>query len=1144
MDDIARTLQDVELFAFLEPKQLEEMASKFELARYNLGELVFEEGAEGDRFYIVHSGKVRIVKRQDSGKETTLKTMKAGEYFGEIALLEDTPRTAGVRAATETTLLYIWRDDFEAVLRRFPALRKQLTQIIRSRTLQNFIRLFSGLGRTIKAGRFQRLLAQVDLVEADDRQIIDPATALQRKKKRAIADLPRTALGDLGGDGPEADPHAAPQPAPEPEKSSGLSDLESSDGMQTLVGGLGGAADGMQTIVGGIGGEAGSDSAKTSFFSGGPDMLRGEARKPSPAALFILNEGDMRILPPAAEGEDADRIVDDLGILKPGESFGEELIVGEESSGLRYRPRGTCRLFRIPVDALKNLIEGDSNLEQYFRDRADRWLDLAGKQTHAEAEALRTAESAPAAPAEPVDAIVAEAERIDDRREAESQITIGPPASPISKFPDIRQNEQSDCGAACLSMILRYNGKRVGVGRLRDMANVNVDGASMSSLAETAEDLGFLTAGKIITFDTLDDQPLPLIAHWRGIHYIVVYRVEANKVWVADPDLGHVTYTRDEFMQHWSGHVLLFQPTPAVQEVEETRNSWGRFIAHFKAEKGLIWYLLAAAAVMQIIALSSPIFTQQVVDAVINAENSSLLVVLLGAMAALKIAQAISGSVRSYMIAHLTMRVSHRMLSRFYNHLLALPARFFGVRRPGDIMSRFADNDQIREVLMGKPLEILVDLALIAVAFLLMFYYSAQLSLLVVFFVIPFVVLAAIATPVVRRAKARALAAAGAERAQVIEAVSGLETVKAFGLERQFRGRWEASFAHSQNYNYRAKLVILGFDTLSGGLNAFATLFMLWWGASLVIAGHMTIGELMAFNVLVGMIFAPILGFVGLWNQIQQAGAAVERLNEVYDAKSEAEQAQARIRPGKLDGHIRFDSVFFRYGPEETPLILKNISFEVRPGETLAIVGRSGAGKTTLARLILGMYPPAEGRILIDDIDIREMDRRSLRRNIGVVLQDSFLFRGSVSANIAGTTAAGDRLRIMRAAQLATADEFIEDLPDGYETDIGERGSSLSGGQRQRLCLARAFYREPSILIMDEPTSALDSETEEAIQRNLDEFMATRTGIVIAHRMSTVRNADQILVLDRGEIVERGAHDDLMEQRGLYHQLCSGQLDL
>jgi ATP-binding cassette subfamily B protein len=470
---------------------------------------------------------------------------------------------------------------------------------------------------------------------------------------------------------------------------------------------------------------------------------------------------------------------------------------------------------------------------------------------------------------------------------------------------------------------------------------------------------------------------------------------------------------------------------------------------------------------------------------------------------------------------------------------------FFESRYVGDIIARVQENRKIENFLTGEALSIVLDLLTVFVYVGLMFWYSWKMALLALVIVPPFFLLALIATPFLQKISREIFAALAEESSYLIQSLTGVSTVKSLAVEQTVRWRWEEFLNKSIRKNFSGQVMGNRLQMFSLTIESLVTTGLLWFGAWLVIQGELTIGQLVAFNMLIGNVISPFQRLTVLWNQLQEVVIAMERINDVIDTEPEEDlQSQARQYLTELRGNIIFDNVTFRYHPESDINVLENLSFEVKAGQTVALVGRSGSGKTTISKLVLGLYPPTDGKILIDGYDITAISLPSLRNKVGVVDQDTFLFGGTIRENLTIAYPSATLEDIVDAARLAGADEFIQRLPMGYETQIGEGGGLLSGGQRQRLAIARALLGNPCLLVFDEATSHLDVESERIIQRNLNTILHGRTSLIIAHRLSTVRNADIILVLDRGVLIEQGNHEELMAKRGHYYYLNRQQLDV
>ncbi len=716
----------------------------------------------------------------------------------------------------------------------------------------------------------------------------------------------------------------------------------------------------------------------------------------------------------------------------------------------------------------------------------------------------------------------------------------------VRKFPFLKQHDASDCGAACLGMICKYYRMPIGLNRLRDMANVSRNGTSLSGLAEAAEKIGFMANGVRTGYEALMRTQLPVIIHWRGNHFVVLFKMTSKYVKIADPAVGIRKLSRKEFEENWTNLALLLDYTKAVSENEPSKSSFRRFIPLIHPYYGVLFEVLLASFMLGLFGLAAPIFTQVIVDQVLVHQDRDLLNLMLFGMIVITVFQLGTTALRTYLIGYISVRLSISMLSIFYRHLLALPLRFFALRRTGDLTTRFKENATIQRLLTDTTISAILDLVMLFVYLGLMFYYNIKLTGVVLVFLPLSVMLTLIYTPILKSISQRAFLARAEQSSVLIDALRGIEVVKIGAIEQQTRWSWEERFTKEMQIGFhRVKMQIL-FGSGSSLINLLSNVVILWYGATLVMDGELSVGQLMAFNTLIGSVMGPMMGLIGLWPQVQEARIALDRLNDVYDTSQESSRhGDFAVTLDRIDGRVVFDQVSFRYGAgEEVPYVLNNISLKVEPGQTIALVGRSGAGKTSLVKLIPRLFDPTEGQVLLDGLNLKDFDPNWLRKQMGMVLQDSFLLSGTIAENICLGTERIEMERMVEVAQLADAHKFIADLPFGYETRVGEQGVGLSSGQRQRIAIARALYPDPNVLIFDEATNALDTESEMVIQENLEDILKERTTFIIAHRLSTVRNADLIIVLEQGHIVESGKHEDLIVQQGLYSHLVGQQLDI
>ncbi len=712
----------------------------------------------------------------------------------------------------------------------------------------------------------------------------------------------------------------------------------------------------------------------------------------------------------------------------------------------------------------------------------------------------------------------------------------------IHNYPFYAQHSVSDCSAACLLMVGRYWGKEFNINRLRDLAGISREGASLKGLINAAENLGFNSRPVKASLDRLAKVPLPAIAHWQGNHYVVVFEINRHQVIIGDPAVGQRKITHREFVQNWTGYCLLLEPTLELQQTPENKTDFWQLFQLIKPHKVVIAEIFLASIVLQIFGLISPIFTQLILDrAILHKSASSLATFGIGLLIFGGFQIAMS-ALRQYMMALTANRIDAALIIGFIRHTFSLPLSYFDSRHVGDIISRIQENHKIQSFITGQSLGILLDLMSVFVYATLMFVYSWKLALVTLISIPPFLLLTFASTPFLKKMSREIFNASNAENSYLIEALNGVRTIKSMAVEKTVRWDWEEKLTKEIKQTYRGQMMGVQIQILSSIISVISSTALIWVGASLVIAGEFTIGQLFAFNMLSANVISPFQRLAGLWNNLQDVGIALERLCDVIAAKPEEERNALCQDIGKLQGYVKFENVTFRYNKNIDQNVLENISFEIAPGQTIALVGRSGSGKTTLSKLILGLYQPSSGSISIDHQDLKHISLTSLRSQIGVVDQDTFLFSGTIKHNITLARPGATPVELQRAAELAGADEFISQMPMGYETEIGEGGSMLSGGQRQRIAIARALINNPRLLIFDEATSSLDTESERIIQENLEQIRRNRSTIIIAHRLSTVQNADLILVLDQGRLIESGNHDQLMAQQGQYYHLNQQQI--
>lgn len=668
----------------------------------------------------------------------------------------------------------------------------------------------------------------------------------------------------------------------------------------------------------------------------------------------------------------------------------------------------------------------------------------------------------------------------------------------------------------------------------------------VTMLLHAAKSLGFAAKAVRQPPQRLHKAPLPCIASDKEGRFFILAKVDAGgrqesqqepQQWrfliqrpgEAPQALGHAA-----FMGLWSGE-LVFLTSRASYAGELARFDFTWFIPAVIKYRRLLGEVLLVSFVLQLIGLVTPMFFQVVMDKVlVNHAMQTLNVIAAGLLAA-TVFEALLTGIRTYVFAHTSSKIDVELGARLFRHLMALPLGYFQARRVGDSVARIRELESIRSFLTGNAMTLALDLVFSVVFVAVMLFYSQELTLIVAASIPVYVLLSLLFTPVLRARLNEKFNRGAENQSFLVETISGIDTVKAMAVEPRWQQKWDRQLA---GY-VAAGLSATNVSTVAGNavmlVSKLVTLGIMWLGASLVIENRLTVGELIAFNMLAGQVSGPILRMAQLWNDFQQVGISMSRLGDILNARTEIEGGKTLLP--RLAGAIEFDQVSFRYRPD-APDVIRSLQLRIAPGEVIGIVGRSGSGKSTLTRLVQRLYVPDRGRVLIDGQDIAIVDTASLRRQIGVVLQENVLFGRSVRDNIALVNPATPIEAIMQAARLAGAHDFICELPEGYDTLVGEHGAGLSGGQRQRIAIARALLGDPRILIFDEATSALDYESEKIIQDNMRRICQGRTVLIIAHRLSAVRDADRIIVLERGQIAEEGRHAALLANpQGIYSHL-------
>lgn len=722
---------------------------------------------------------------------------------------------------------------------------------------------------------------------------------------------------------------------------------------------------------------------------------------------------------------------------------------------------------------------------------------------------------------------------------------VGPASGPAKrrrrgKPVAIRQQSQMDCGAACMSMICRYYGKRISINDMRDRVRVGKAGASMGNISAAATELGFEPTLMKSTWDDLAEQELPAIGNWKGYHWIVLYEVTQKYVLVGEPAKGLIKIPKAEFIANWSGYLILLTVTERFDDVTESPPQYQQILPYIIKYKTEIGRVFLAAMLLQILAVFLPLTTSFIIDEIIMKENQAWLNAVFIGMLVLLGARTLLRWIWNEMVLRLGRSLSLEIIRDVHAHMLGLSIRFFQDRVSGDITSRFKEHETITRFISNSGIQMLSNLLALGLFGVVMVWLNPTLTV-AAFSLISFnIVLVRFISPRIRQLFREYFIQGAETQSHLIESVKGLETIKTIGADTTATWTLGDLFARQANTQLRVQQFAQWANVLTNLINALSTIVLLFWGATFVLEGAMSIGAMLAFNLLAYNLYRLILALVTGWDELQEVFNAIERLGDITQKHQELtpfDPQAGLIRVPKIRGAIRFEKITFRYQPDDPENVVQNFSLDIPAGQKVAFVGQSGCGKSTVIKLLYQFYKPNSGTIVLDGFKMQDLWLPSLREHLGLVIQKPLIFNGTIRENIAIARPGATLEQIQEAAELALADEFIHRIPGGFDAMLEEEGSNLSGGQRQRLALARAFLHRPSILILDEATSALDNTTESKVMANIEQAFSGCTVLMIAHRLSTIRGCDQIVCLNKGMISEQGTHEELMENRGIYFHL-------
>lgn len=733
----------------------------------------------------------------------------------------------------------------------------------------------------------------------------------------------------------------------------------------------------------------------------------------------------------------------------------------------------------------------------------------------------------------------------------------------MPKFPTYHQLDAMDCGPTCLRMIAKHYGKSYSLETIRKHSYITREGVSMLGISDAAEYLGFHTMGVMIPFSQLvEDVPLPCIAHWKQNHFVVIHKIDSRgknyKIHVADPALGHVTYSDTEFRQAWlstqrsgqdCGTILVLQPTPSFYS---NKDEIGRdeerslifFLKYMRPYKSQLIQLLIGMLLISILQMIAPFLTQAIVDIGISSSDLGFISLILVAQLIVFLTRLSVEFIRSWIVLHMNTRVNIALISDYLTKLMKLPLHYFETKMLGDIMQRIGDHSRIESFLTGQSIGIFFSLLNFIVFSVVLAYYN--LTIFCIFLVgnILYVCWVLYFMSYRRELDHRRFAQASSEQSNMVQLITGMQEIKLNNCEKQKRWQWER--IQIRLFKISIKGLAIGQIQQLGSafFSQVTNILISFLAAKSVIEGEITLGMMMSLSYIIGQLASPIEHFISFSRSLQDATISLERLNEVHRTQDEEQTIsdKTNILPGDKTLHI--ENLSFSYDGADRDYVLKNISFSIPQNKVTAIVGMSGSGKTTLLKLLLGFYSPNKGSIKIGNIPLETINPHYWRRITGSVMQEGYIFSDTIAENIALGVERIDQERLRDAVKIANLQDFINRLPLGYNTKIGMDGNGISQGQKQRMLIARAVYKDPDYIFLDEATNSLDTNNESQIMGHLKGFYCNKTVVIVAHRLSTVCDADQIIVLDQGQIAEIGTHEELISLRGKYYSLIKNQLEL